>query len=77
MKSWKTTIAGIVFGAGWIAFKGIILKQPLDIGDFKDGMGFVALGMLAKDSNVTGGTVPQNQSWFGKVISTVSSLFKK
>lgn len=77
MKSWKTTVAGIIFGAGWIAFKGLVIKQPIDIGDFKDGLGFVGLGLLAKDSNVTGGNVPQNQTWAGKAISSILSLFKK
>lgn len=77
MKSWKTSLTGFVFGVGWLAFKAFVLKQPLDISDFKDSAGFIAVGLLAKDSNVTGGTVPQNQTWAGKAISSIFSIFKK
>lgn len=58
MKSWKTTLAGVLAAAGtymsesqtgWLHIVGQVLT----------GVGLLLLGGTAKDSNVTGGTKQQ------------------
>lgn len=58
MKNWKTTVTGAIIAAGYAALTyyqsgGLSLKDALIIA------GFAALGVLAKDLNVTGGNVKQ------------------
>lgn len=53
MKNWKTTLAGYLLAAANLYANGLTPKQALV------STAFVALGHLAKDFNVTGGTVPQ------------------
>lgn len=61
MKNWKTTLAG----SGAILVAGGSLLTHLSAGDFStvgtDGAVIIAglIGLFAKDSNVTGGTVKQ------------------
>jgi hypothetical protein len=62
MKNWKTTLSGAVSGL-IIFFYGLLesLKagQAFDFRDMLLGLGLTMLGFLAKDMNVTGGTVSQ------------------
>lgn len=58
MKSWKTTLVGILTG-GTISIDALI-NQGLTAG-WKQallGLAIAVLGALAKDHNVTGGTTP-------------------
>ena len=56
-KSWKTTLAGALaaLGAYFVTLDGywLIAGQVLTVG------GLFLMGLVSKDSNVTGGTVPQ------------------
>ncbi len=58
-KSWQTTLAGILTGIaststiGWMDPDG----SP-NLGSILVGIGIAAMGALAKQHNVTGGTVP-------------------
>ena len=58
MKSWKTTLAGLLTAAGvaLIQNEDAILKS---IGQILAVVGPLLLGWAAKDSNVTGGTKEQ------------------
>lgn len=64
MKSWKTTLAGLVAGLP-AAIDALI--QAYNSGAFTGktgtelafGIGVVLMGLYAKDHNVTGGTNPQ------------------
>lgn len=56
MKNWKTTLTGILAAAGQIlGFFGV----PAEVGNAISVIGLFLLGLFAKDSNVTGGTVNQ------------------
>jgi hypothetical protein len=53
MKNWKTTVAGFVAGFLQLYAGGMNLKSAAI------ATALAALGLLAKDRNVTGGTVQQ------------------
>lgn len=58
MKNWKTTLTGAIIAAGYAALTyyqsgGLSSKDAIIIA------GFAALGAMAKDLNVTGGSVKQ------------------
>jgi len=56
MKNWKTTIGGLLMTIG------LALSQSEDLKNYGlilQGIGGILLGLAAKDSNVTGGTVKQ------------------
>jgi hypothetical protein len=58
MKNWKTTVAGFITAVG------VALSQSDDeilqlIGKALMVIGPIIFGVVAKDSNVTGGSVPQ------------------
>ena len=59
-KSWKTTLAGALaaLGAYFVTLDGyyIIAGQILTVG------GLFLMGLVSKDSNVSGGTVSQDSS---------------
>lgn len=60
MASWKTTVAGAL-GAVCIYLVGVGPQLPQTRGQwvvFIAGATLAALGLTAKDSNVTGGTKP-------------------
>lgn len=54
-KNWKTTLAGLITG-GALGYVGYTTGKPELI---LAGASAIAGGLLGKDSNVTGGTVPQ------------------
>lgn len=64
MKSWKTTLAGILAGAP-VAIQSLL--DAYNSGQFTGksfaqlaiGIGVILIGVYAKDKNVTGGTVQQ------------------
>lgn len=56
MKNWKTTVSGLISAAGMI-FPAIGL--PTELGQAVTVIGLFLIGLFAKDSNVTGGTVSQ------------------
>lgn len=57
MKSWRTTLAGVLFLVATAG--GPVLGLPPKVVNIAQGI-IVALGLgAAKDSRVTGGTVPQ------------------
>lgn len=58
MKSWKTTISGVIGAALIIGYK-IFSHQPVTIEDIGMAAGILGIGVAAKDNNVTGGTKPQ------------------
>jgi hypothetical protein len=56
MKNWKTTLAGILSAAGQVLpFLGV----PPEVGTAVSTVGLFLIGLLAKDHNVTGGSVSQ------------------
>jgi putative effector of murein hydrolase len=60
MKNWKTTLSGIITASG----VGMIQSDDPTvqlIGKLLAVIGPVLFGFFAKDNNVTGGTVAQNQ----------------
>jgi len=61
-KSWKTTLVGFVVGLiplGQGILQGIGEGQHFDWAKIGLGIGISFLGYVAKDKNVTGGTVQQ------------------
>lgn len=56
MKSWKTTLAGLLTAIG-TAFTQSGNATLVQIGGILTPIGAVLIGLFAKDSNVTGGTV--------------------
>jgi mannose/fructose/N-acetylgalactosamine-specific phosphotransferase system component IID len=56
MKNWKTTVFGLLAGAGQI-FEMVGL--PKELGDATSVIGLFLMGVFAKDSNVTGGMIKQ------------------
>ena len=56
MKNWKTTVAGLLAAAGQILG---IFGVPVEVGSAVSVIGLFILGLVSKDSNVTGGTVSQ------------------
>lgn len=72
MKNWKTTVFGILGAAGVFAVK-IITKKPIDASDITTAISILGLGAVAKDNNVTGGTVKQDsgKTFFGKIIQGI------
>ena len=59
MKNWKTTVAGIIIGIGSIAAQWL-QGMPMTGKDWIVAVGAIILGVVAKDSKVTGGTIPQD-----------------
>jgi hypothetical protein len=58
MKNWKTTIAGCLT-AGIYAAAALLQQGNMDWKDIAVTAGLAAVGVLAKDMNVTGGSVTQ------------------
>ena len=56
MKNWKTTLAGCLSGAIY-AVIAAVQSGTINPKDLAVAGGLAALGILAKDLNVTGGTV--------------------
>jgi len=56
MKNWKTTISGILSATG-VLFP--MFGLPAELGNAVSVIGLFLIGLFAKDSNVTGGTVQQ------------------
>lgn len=57
MVNWKTTLAGILTGAGYLFLQA--LAGGIHPKDAALATGLAVLGGLAKDHNVTGGTKQQ------------------
>jgi hypothetical protein len=58
MKNWKTSLIGLGIGAGNLAID-MLGSSHFNLKSFLFSVGIGALGLVAKDSNVTGGTVHQ------------------
>ena len=56
MKNWKTTLGGVLGSCG-VLFP--IFGLPAEIGNAVTTIGLFIIGLFAKDSNVTGGSVNQ------------------
>lgn len=56
MKNWKTTLSGVLSGSGIIL---PLFGVPAEVGQAVSVLGLFLIGLFAKDSNVTGGTVSQ------------------
>ncbi len=56
MKNWKTTISGLVAALGQIL---PTFGVPTEVAQAISVVGLFFVGLFAKDSNVTGGTVKQ------------------
>lgn len=62
MKNWKTSLAGIlgaVFMMVGPRLAGDKTQPPITLGNTIPAIAMAALGIVAKDKNVTGGTTPQ------------------
>jgi hypothetical protein len=57
MKNWKTTLVGILTGAGYLFLQA--LSGGIKLKDAALATGIAVLGGVAKDLNVTGGTTQQ------------------
>jgi hypothetical protein len=57
MKNWKTTVAGLLLAAANLIANGATWRQVLV------SLAYAVLGLVAKDCNVTGGTVQQAGAW--------------
>lgn len=55
MKNWKTTLGGLLSGAGLVALD-LFQHGTTDIKTIGTAVALFVLGALAKDFNVTGGT---------------------
>lgn len=60
-KNWRTSLAGLLGGVVFVApqIQACVAGQPCDWKQIAVGVAFAALGLGAKDSNVTGGTKAQ------------------
>ena len=56
MKSWKTTLSGVIAALGPIL---LAVGIPTEVATAITTIGLFLLGFFAKDNNVTGGTVQQ------------------
>jgi hypothetical protein len=56
MKNWKTTLSGALSASGAIL---PLFGVPAEIGQAVSVLGLFLIGLFAKDSNVTGGTISQ------------------
>ncbi|OPY07239.1 MAG: hypothetical protein A4E68_01921 [Syntrophaceae bacterium PtaB.Bin095] len=56
MINWKTTLSGLLAAAGQIL---PIFSVPAEVGQAVSTIALFLIGLFAKDSNVTGGTVRQ------------------
>lgn len=59
LTNWKTTVAGLGSGLGYLFFSGLHAGMTPKDAIIAAALGL--LGLLAKDHNVTGGTVPNAQ----------------
>jgi hypothetical protein len=62
VKNWKTTLIGVLAGfipLGQGILQGLAMGQHFDWSKIGIGAGIMALGAVAKDLNVTGGSVSQ------------------
>lgn len=59
MKNWKTTLGGIIAAIPQFALLFGIQGVPPEVWNGISAIGIFVLGLIAKDSNVTGGTVNQ------------------
>lgn len=63
MKNWKTTLAGIGFGLLSVAGHAVDARSSggpaVTLGNLGLSLGLAVIGAVAKDHNVTGGTVVQ------------------
>lgn len=57
MKNWKTTLSGVLAAVGLVLTH---IPETSAIGNVLTALGTLFVGLTAKDSNVTGGTTPQN-----------------
>ena len=53
MKSWKTTLLGVLTAACYLGYK-FLTHQPIDGQDLTLALGFIGIGAAAKDAGVTG-----------------------
>jgi hypothetical protein len=56
MKSWKTTLSGVVAAIGQVL---PLFGIPAEVGAAISTVALFLIGLFAKDSNVTGGSVSQ------------------
>lgn len=56
MKNWKTTVSGLLSGCGQLF---PLFGLPAEVGQAVSVLGLFLMGLFAKDSNVTGGSVQQ------------------
>lgn len=64
--SWKTTLMGAALAGMW-AIKTMVLTGQVSWPDLAICFGFAFFGALAKDGNVTGGTIPVTTEAAGRV----------
>lgn len=59
MNNWKTTASGVIAALPQIAILFGIGGVPVEVWNGISAIGLFLIGLLAKDNNVTGGTVNQ------------------
>ena len=69
--NWKTTLMGAALAGMW-AIKTMVLTGQVNWPDLAICFGLAFFGALAKDGNVTGGTVPATTEAAGRVQATSS-----
>ena len=59
MKNWKTFVAGLIVGIPQLLISSGIVEANNRWVSLATSVGAIVLGLVAKDNNVTGGTVRQ------------------
>ena len=57
-KNWRTTLTGLLTGVGIILYPLIVSGTPITLAHIGAAIATTVYGMISKDANVTGGTIP-------------------
>lgn len=68
MKNWRTTLSGVL-GAVLIVVADFLQRGVFDIKTIITAAAIAAIGILAKDLNVTGGNVPATDEASARLVN--------